>query len=264
METLGEAQLPALAKQGVWERIGGSLERLFKDTEISFKFGPAQLKPALYRGEGLKTKLDRVLRDRPDQTREFLHGFISDIAASVHPRQLVVLVDDLEKYDGNLYLLPSVKVRGRPPGHEDFGPGLAALEALIAERVDLDALFGASREQCMRRVLMASGGNLRDLFSVMRGPVQAALDVGLPVGIAEVEQAMQLHAAHFRLTQEPYELVRDVRRRGDLLGVDQARQRGFADALDQRLLLCYWNGDLWYDAHPLIETQLDAAEDEHE
>lgn len=313
METLGEAQLPALAKQGVWERIGGSLERLIKASDLSFDFAGIQIKPALYRGEGLKAQLDQALRDRPDRTRDFLHGFVSDIAASVHPRQLVILVDDLEKYDvptervasvytqmqelffagadllklpcchlvytvppyvallnrsikekydGNLYLLPSVKVRDRPPGHADFGPGLAALEALIAQRVDLDALFGVNREQCMRRVLIASGGNLRDLFSVMRGPVQAALDVGLPVGLEQVEQAIQLHAAHFRLTQEPYELVRDVRRRGDLLGVDQNRQRGFADALDQRLLLCYWNGDFWYDAHPLIETQLNAAEDE--
>ncbi len=312
METLGEAQLPSLAKQGVWERIGGSLQRLFSESQVSLNFAGVQLKPALYRGEGLKTQLDRVLRDRPDKTREFLHSFVSDIAASVHPRQLVILVDDLEKYDvptervasvytqmqelffagadllklpschvvytvppyvallnraikekydGNLYLLPSVKVRERPPGHAAFVPGLAALEALIAQRVDLDALFGAERAQCMQRVIVASGGNLRDLFGVMRGPVQAALDIGLPVGLEQVEYSIQLHAAHFRLTQEPYELVRDVRRRGDLLGVDQSRQRGFADALDQRLLLCYWNGDFWYDAHPLIEAQLDAAEE---
>lgn len=310
MDTVGEAQLPALAKQGVWQRIAGTLEQLFKDSEVTLKFGPAQLKPALYRGEGLKSKLEQVLRDRPDQTREFLHGFVADIAASLHPRQLVILVDDLEKYDvptervatvyaqmqelffsasqllelpschvvytvppyvallnrsikekydGNLYLLPSVKVRSRPPDHLEFEPGLAALEAMLAHRVDLDALFGDQRSACVRRLTVASGGNLRDLFSLARGPVRMALDAELPVGHAQVEQSIQLHAAHFRLTREPYELVRDVRRRGDLLTVDAARQRGLADALDQRLLLCYWNGDFWYDAHPLIEAQLDAA-----
>lgn len=313
LETVGETQLQALAKQGVAERIWSSLERFFKDSEVSFKFGPAQLKPALYRGEGLKAKLEETLRDRPDQTRDFLHGFISDITASLHPRQLVILVDDLEKYDvptediaevyaeveqlfyrhsellelpnchvvytvppyvallnrsikekydGNLYLLPCVRVRSRPPTHVTFNAGFAALESMIAERVDLDRLFGNAREQCMRALVLASGGNLRDLFSLVRSPVQSALDAGLPVGIAEVERSIQLHAAHFRLTKEPYELVRDIRQRGDLLNVDQDRQRGFADALDQRLLLCYWNGDFWYDAHPLIESQLDAAEEQ--
>lgn len=310
METLGEAQLPALARQGVWERIAGSLERLFKDSEVTLKFGPAQLKPALYKGGGLKSELQSALGDRPDRTKEFLHGFVSDIAAALHPRQLVVLVDDLEKYDvpservvdvytqmqelffsgadllqlpnchvvytvppyvallnraikdkyqGNLYLLPSVKLRSRPPEHLEHEPGLAAFTRLIEQRVDLDALFGVERESCIRRLILASGGNLRDLFGLVRGPVRAALDAGLPVGLHQVEQAIQLHAAHFRLTRGPYELVRDVRRRGDLLDVDADRQRGFADALDQGLLLCYWNGDFWYDAHPLIEAQLDGV-----
>lgn len=310
LETLGDARLPALAKQGVWERISTSLSGFVENSKVSFTFAGIQLKPALYRGQGLKAQLEQVLRDRPDQTREFLHGFVSDIAASIHPRQLVIVVDDLEKYDvpsdqvvevytqmqelffagadllrlpschvvytvppyvallnrslaekydGNLYLLPSVKIRSRPPEHEDFLPGLAALERLIAERVDLDALFGSARKACMRHLLLASGGNLRDLFTLVRGPVSAALDVGLPVGEADVEQSVQRHAAQFRLTRSPYELIRDVRRRGDLIDVGDGRQAGFADALDQRLLLCYWNGDFWYDAHPLIEPQLDAA-----
>ena len=310
LEVLGEGALGQLAKQGVWEKLSGGLEKLFKESELTFEFGPAKLKPALYRGEGLKIQLEQALRDRPDRTRELLHGLVHDITAAIHPRQIVVLVDDLEKFDvpttrvvevytqmqelffasadlfelpgchvvytvppyvallnrsikekyaGNLHLLPCVKVRSRPPTHEPYAPGIAALTRLIEQRVDLDALLGPHRDDCMRRLVIASGGNLRDLLSLVRDCVRPALDAGLPVGPDIVEQAIQLHAAHFRLTREPFELIRDIRVRGDLLDVDEARQRGFADALDQRLLLCYWNGDFWYDAHPMIEAQLDAV-----
>ncbi len=310
LELVGETQLVELRKRGVWERISGSLKTLFSKSELVFKFGVADLKPALFQGAGLKQNLGELLGDRPDQTQAFLHDFVRDITEALHPRQLVVLVDDLEKYDvptdrvaavyedmkeiffsastllklpchvvytvppyvallnrsikdkydGNLYLLPSVKLRSRPPERLPFAPGISAYEALLAQRVDLDRLFGDQRERCLERLIVASGGNLRDLFSLLRGPVKAALDQELPVGLAEAEASIRLHAGHFRLTREPYELVRDIRRRGVLLDVDTQRQRGFADALDQRLLLCYWNGDFWYDSHPLIEPQLDDAD----
>ncbi|MEX1363155.1 MAG: hypothetical protein AB1Z98_08520, partial [Nannocystaceae bacterium] len=37
------------------------------------------------------------------------------------------------------------------------------------------------------------------------------------------------------------------------------RLGAFAGVMDQHLMLCYWNGDFWYDAHPIIAHKLQRA-----
>lgn len=309
LETLGEAQLPTLAKVGVWPRISELLSGIFKESGLSLRFGPVELKPALRQGAGLKVDLRQALHDRPHRLREFLHEFVSEIAAAIRPRRLVILIDDLEKYDvpgdrvvdvyqemadlffhsadvlklpnchviytvppylafanraissaydGRLHILPSIKVRARPPEHTPFEPGLAALHALVAERIDLDQLFGEAREMCLRRLVLASGGNLRDLFNMLRDVVELALDAELPVGGAEVDVTVERHAAHrtLMLVQDEFELLVDVSAHGDLSRLRHDRRRAFAQAMDQQLLLAYWNGSVWYDTHPLVEREL--------
>jgi hypothetical protein len=307
-ETLGENQLDDAAKEGVWKQIRQTIERVFSTTNLSLKFGPMELRAALWQGESAAASLQKLIGGRHDLLRDFLHDFVRDIALSVRPRQIVVVVDELEKYDvpvdrvgpvyrqmanlffnsadilklpnchtvytvppyltfihsgvgakydQRLHVLPSIKLRSRRPEHQPHAAGFAALRALLNERVDLDALFGPGCDACVNRLIAASGGNLRDLFSLARDTIQAALRLGLPVGLREVERAIQRHAAHRPLLKESFELLRDVERGGDLTRVDAARQSGFAQAMDQHLLLCYWNGEFWYDTHPLIEAQLE-------
>jgi len=309
LEVLGEDQLPGLAKVGVWSRITELLGGIFKDSGLSLRFGPVELKPALRQGEGLKVDLRAALRDRPHRLQEFLHGFVAEIAGAIAPRRLVVLVDDLEKYDvpgdrvvdvyqemadlffhsaeilklpnchviytvppylafanraianaydGRLHILPSIRVRARPPEHSPFEPGLAAMHALIAERIDLDRLFGGERDVCVRRLVLGSGGNLRDLFNMLRDVVELALDADLPVGTDEVDMTIERHAAHrtLMLVQDEFELLVDVSAHGDLSKIRHDRRGAFAQAMDQQLLLAYWNGSIWYDTHPLVEPEL--------
>lgn len=311
LEVLGDERLPAFAKEGVWNRIGATLSGLFRESGLELRFGPVALKPALRQGESLKADLRAALRERPNRLQEFLHGFVREVADAIHPRQLVIVVDDLEKFDarsdrvdavyremadlflhsphilkipnchviytvppylalinraisnvygGRLHILPSIKVRSPPPEHVPHEAGIAALQAVIDERVDLDVLFGGEREVCMRRLILASGGNLRDLFHLVRELLEAAQDLGLPIAPSEVEQAIRRQAAHRMIFRKEFELLRDVRRRGDLTDVDDEQRGGFAEAMDQQLMLCYWNGRLWYDAHPLVEAQLDREE----
>lgn len=163
-----------------------------------------------------------------------------------------------EVYDGRLHVLPSVKLRSRPPQREPYQPGIDALEAVIAERVDLDALFGEQRKDCVTRLIRASGGNLRDLFVLLTGPIMAAVDDGLPVGLAHVERTIQKQAGPRRmLLKGPFEILSEVREHGDLTSIGDGRLGDFAAAMDQHLLLCHWNGDFWYDVHPIIESSLD-------
>lgn len=309
IELLGESQLEPLKREGVWNRIHGSLERAFEGSSVSLGFVSVQLKAALRQGEGLKANLRQALRERPNQLQTFLHDFVREIAAAIHPRQLVILVDDLEKYnvvasrvaqvyqdmaqlffhwpellklpqchtiytippylalinpgiaetyEGRLHLLPSVKVRARPPSRELFQPGIDALEAVLAQRVDLDRLFGGERSECITRLASASGGNLRDLFTLLEDSILAAVDEGLPVGPKQVEDAIQKQAAmRSSFLKGTFEILSEVRERGNLFSIDEARLGDLAAAMDQHLLLCYRNANFWYDVHPFVESALD-------
>lgn len=307
-ETLGEKQLDDAAREEVWKQIKQTIERAFANTNLSIKLGPMELRAALWQGDSASANLQKLIGGRHDLLKDFLHDFVRDIALSVRPRQIVVVVDELEKYDvpvdrvgpvyrqmanlffnssdilklpnchtvytvppyltfihsgvgskydQRLHVLPSIKLRSRRPEHHPHPPGLAALRALLAERIELERLFGEDCDASVDRLIAASGGNLRDLFSLARDTIQAALRLGLPVGMREVERAIQRHAAHRPLLMESFELLRDVERSGDLTRIDADRQSGFAQAMDQHLLLCYWNGEFWYDTHPLIEPQLE-------
>lgn len=99
VQTLGDTQVKSLANEGVWTRIHGLLSRALEGTDFALHFGPVQLKSALRQGSSLKANLREALRERPNRLQEFLSNFIRDIATAIYPRQLVVIVDDLEKYN---------------------------------------------------------------------------------------------------------------------------------------------------------------------
>lgn len=162
-------------------------------------------------------------------------------------------------FGGSLHILPAVKVQGRPPEREVHDEGISALTHMIEQRVDIDTLFGRYRDSCMQRLVLASGGNLRDLEHLMRAVVELALDRRLPVGIREVENAINRHAAIRTLLKDDLDILLEVSKHGDLGLVPKARLGAFAGAMDQHLMLCYWNGDFWYDAHPIIAHKIERA-----
>jgi hypothetical protein len=311
LETLGEQALPRLTKAGVWKRVHDLLRKALGSEAVTFKLGFADIKPALFEGKSLRDQLQRALgQGAHEKLREFLHEFVLEIAVAVQPRQLVVLVDDLDKYTvsslrvadvyqqmadlffhhasllklpachviytvppylaflnqeiagvfgGYLHILPAVKVQGRPPARTLHAEGIAALTRLIEQRVDIGALFGDARVECMERLVIASGGNLRDLETLMRAVVELALDHSLPVAMREVENAINRHSAIRTLLKDDLDILLEVSKHGDLNLVPRDRLGAFAGAMDQHLMLCYWNGDFWYDAHPLIAHKVQRA-----
>ncbi len=312
LETLGGNDLPALRKTGVWETIYSRIQKALADSSTTFKLGVADIKPALFRGSvSLRDRLREAMGEKAhDKLKELLHGLVQEIAVAVHPRQLVVLVDDLEKYtvstlnvadvyqqmadlffhnaallklpnchtiytippylafinqgiagvfDNLLHLLPSVKVQGRPPERAPNPGGIQALTKMMGTRVDLDQLFGAARDECMHRVVIASGGHLRDLANLLKRVVQLAMRRPLPLGVREVDAAIEQHGAARTLLKDDLEILLDVSQHGDLGNVETERLGAFAGAMDQQLILCFWNGEFWYDAHPLIAHKLERA-----
>lgn len=295
LEQLGEQALPKLAKAGVWARVHDRIRHALGNQAVTLKLGFADLKPALFEGKGLREQLRNALGDQSqDKLRDFLHDFVLEIAAAVHPMQMVVLVDDLDKYtvstlrvadvyqemadlffhnasllklpachtiytippylaflnqgitalfDGFMHVLPSVKVQGRPPEREPYPRGIESLCRLIAQRVDLGRLFGDAEQECMSQLVTASGGNLRDLGILMRTVVELALDQQLPVGTDIAQEAIVRFGAFRTLLREDLDILLEVSKHGDLGEVDKNRLGAFAGAMDQHLMLCYWNGD---------------------
>jgi hypothetical protein len=311
LESLGEQAFPKLQRGEIWKNIHERLRRLL-DGQVTFKLGIADIKPALFKGKGLRDQLREALGERGhDKLRSFVHEFVLELAMRVSPRQLVVLVDDLEKFtvstpnvpvvyqqmadlfflygsllklpnchtiytvppylaflnpgimgvfDGQVQLLPNIKVQGRPPEREPYSEGIEALTQLMAKRVDLDRLFGPARHACMQRLVLASGGHLRDLANLMRMIIKIGLQRYLPVGMREIETAItQSSAKQGNLLKEDLDVLLEVSKFGNLGTVEKTRLGAFAGVMDQHLMLCYWNGDFWYDAHPILTRRLQRA-----
>lgn len=311
LESLGERAFPKLKKGEIWASVHERIRRLL-DGQVTLKLGIADIKPALFKGAGLRDQLREALGERAhEKLHGFVHEFVLELAARIHPRQLVVLVDDLEKFtvstpnvstayqqmadlfflygsllklpnchtiytippylaflnpgimgafDGQVHLLPNIKVQGRPPEREPYSAGIEALVQMMAKRVDLDRLFGPASHACMQRLVLASGGHLRDLANLMRSVVKIGLQRYLPVGMREVESAItQSSALRGNLLKDDLDVLLEVSKFGDLGPVEKSRLGAFAGVMDQHLMLCYWNGDFWYDAHPIIARKLQRA-----
>lgn len=312
LESLGEQALPRLRKVGVWENIHGRIRSMF-DGGVTFKLGIADIKPALFRGgTSLRDQLREALGVRIlDKLREFVHQLVGEIVEAIKPRQVVVLVDDLEKYtvsrlrvasvyqqmaelfffhgpllklprchiiytippylaflnpgilgafDDRVHLLPNVKVQSRPPERIPYADGVEALMRMMAMRVDLARLFGNDREICMQRLILACGGHIRDLSSLLREVVLLGVRRSLPLGMREVEEVIAQSAARRgNLLKGDLEILLEVSKFGDLDPLDEERLGAFAGVMDQHLMLCYANSDFWYDAHPIIASKLERA-----
>ncbi len=313
VETLGDQSLPRLSKgkNGALERVHELLKKTLGAGAVTFKLGVVDIKPALFEGKSLRDQLRASLGQHAhEKLRNFLHEFVLEIAAAIQPRQLVIIVDDLDKFTvptmhvaevyqqmadlffhhvallklpschvvytippylaflnqeiagafgGYLHILPAVKVQSRPPARAAHAKGIEALTHLIEQRVDLDVLFGPDKRDCMQRLVIASGGNLRDLEALTRAVVESALDLTLPVSIREVERAINRQGAIRTLLKDDLDILLEVSKHGALDLVPRDRLGAFAGAMDQHLMLCYWNGDFWYDAHPLLAGKLQRA-----
>lgn len=312
LEALGDQALPKLKKTGVWQGVHDRI-RAMLDGAVTFKLGVADIKPALYKGSAaLRDQLREALGEQlEDKLRGFVHGLVSEITEAIRPRQLVVLVDDLEKYtvarervagvyqemadlfflygsllklpdchtiytvppylallnpgirgkfDRNVHLLPNVKVQGRPPEREPNADAIDALTEMMGMRVDLDALFGKTRRACMMRLALVSGGHLRDLITLMNNIVMMGMRRPLPLAMREVEDVIKEESAHYgNLFKDDLDVLLEVSKFGHVGTIDKKRLRAFADLMDQDLLLCYSNGDFWYDAHPILAEKLQRA-----
>lgn len=160
---------------------------------------------------------------------------------------------------GNLYdgacLLPCVKVR-----EVDGTPSAAGLEALtkiVASRGDWKRLFGEDKA-LLERLLLQTGGYLRDLF---RGLKELLLRAGAGAGVPTDDKALrfvlqQLENSYLPIAYADAKWLVRVAKSHEAELPAAEHVPDLSRYFDTHMLLCYRNGQEWYDIHPLIHDKV--------
>lgn len=140
----------------------------------------------------------------------------------------------------------SVRLRDRDePYNTVSSEALALLERVLAERIDLDALI--PDREARRRLILASGGSVRDLLDLTR---RASISSESTITMASVERAVRQRRARMR------DLISRNTGWAQAL-VHIARDKNVQPEEASHLVLFYrlalkFNGEYWYDLHPLV------------
>ncbi len=239
-----------------------------------------------------RERIERQLRKYPGALTNAINAFLDCVRTKLagEDRRLLIIVDNMDRYAPsiidpvliqdadrfrelhanivftppisliyapvsqsieNLYRtfeLPTVRLRGKQDAYAEVGPpGKALLEAVIGKRISLDTFL--PDEDMRRRILFASGGAVREVLRIVQA---ATLEVDAPpITWEAVERVLA-------------DMRRRLRDRANLNGwwdvlvriagtkqlPDDAREICH-QLLFQRLVFQY-NGEGWYDVHPLI------------
>lgn len=151
---------------------------------------------------------------------------------------------------GGIQMLPTLKVRLRE-SREPFQPALDLLEEIIAERGDWKRLLGADARATVDELSLLSGGHLRDFLRLFAEIIRRA--DRLPVPRRVVENAVQQIRSEFLpIPDEDASWLDLIASSHDVALASHNELYGLARYLESHLVLCYRNGQDWYDVHPLI------------
>lgn len=172
------------------------------------------------------------------------------------PLYIQLLYPDISQlYDGSLEVLPTVKVTERDAARTPYEPGLSALRDLLARRIDLDAAFAPGVPE---RLILASGGHLRGLLDLVSDVLLRARRAALPVTRDAADAAIARFNEKRRaaVRADAAALLASVAADFSLDRVGDSDLARIAHYLDNHLVLCYRNGEGWYDLHPAIRDHV--------
>lgn len=147
--------------------------------------------------------------------------------------------------------LPTIKIRERYSG-ERFEPGIEALIGLLRKRIpEIEQIF--RDRETLEQVIVASGGHVRNLLGLVTDLLFQTRRHGLPIDEDDVHQVAQIWREPMRLAINPEAavLIERVRRSGNLDPLEQKDLKTLARLMENFIVLCYRNGEDWYDVHPL-------------
>ncbi len=189
----------------------------------------------------------RVLTHYPD----FLRLPDCHVIYTVPPYAQLISPGLKDRYDRASLVLPAIKVLERE-SLEPYRPGIDALAELVARRIPVERVFGA-RHDLLDRLVIYSGGHVRMLISFIRELLIRARRRGLPPTENEVERVVQpfREQAGTAIWRESVPLLDRILRQGTIEGIREEDYPYLARFMDNYVVLCYRNGDGWYEVHPL-------------
>lgn len=142
--------------------------------------------------------------------------------------------------------IPMVRVRSRVEHSED-PVGFAALRKFLECRLDLDSIF-AGRD-VVDAAIRESGGCVRDLLRIVSSAVVERGSV--PISAADIEHAVERQVADLERVLQGRSVLphlHTIEKTGSIPGQVSAADRKW---LLLNLVVVEYNGETWYDVHPL-------------
>ena len=160
-------------------------------------------------------------------------------------------------YDpGDLIVLPAFKLFEQDENRTPLLANFNAMERVVSQRGDWRRLLGNDRT-LLDRLICNSGGHLRDLLHLLRQVLLRARVLPVP------ERTVDAAISRMRATFLPIPNVDALwlARIADSHQValeELAALPSLARFFDTHLVLCYRNGEEWYDVHPLVREHVRA------
>ena len=147
--------------------------------------------------------------------------------------------------------MPTVKLRNQMQGYWEFsGTGRDLLLAALGHRIELATLLSDTAAQ--DRLLSASGGAIRELLELAQ---DATLDAtGKCITLADVNNTLSRRRNRLRDRIDANGWWETLAKIAQTKRLDKADE--FLEVVFQRLVFQY-NGEVWYDVHPLVAELLE-------
>ena len=161
-------------------------------------------------------------------------------------------------YDARVLPVPVPHVRPRRDnGAESVQKTVEELREVVRRRIPTDQIFAGADD--LDLLIQASGGHLRDLFTLLRQLVNLILRRSLPLPVApeHIDEAIRYIAHDFStITLEQERFLRSVAEGDGTVRPAADEIQLMARLLQSHMLLGHLNGQDWYEVHPLARRSL--------
>ncbi len=157
------------------------------------------------------------------------------------------------RFSGGLQVLHPLKVRTPGDGRKPVPESLEALHQVVSARGDWERLLGD--RSVLDMLALESGGHLRDLLRMLSEIVRRAEQ--LPVDDRTVQRAItQMRSDLLPIAEDDAAWLQRIAQTHEVSLADITRLPRLVTFLDSHLVLCYRNGEEWYDVHPLVREEI--------
>lgn len=195
----------------------------------------------------------QVLGDYP----EFLHLPDCHVIYTVPPYVQLISPQLGEYYNQVSLVLPAIKVLEPGDAVVPYQPGIDAFKDMVGRRVPITRIFG-ERPDLLEKLIVSSGGHVRTLIAFLRDLLYRSRRGGLPVSETDVERVVQPFRERAKMAawHDTLPLLGRILAEGKIDGLREKDYPHLARLMDTYVVLCYRNGEGWYEVHPLVRDHV--------